>query len=154
MKNEITNKANETKIYFDMDGVLARFDKAENAIERFASEKGFFKSLEMTEFAKKIRNIKNTERFYILSASPNQIADNDKMEWIKENLPNIKIENVIFVRSGKAKAEYANEKAVLFDDFTENLEEFKNRNGRVIKVINKHSGIKRDYSNWQKVVSY
>ena len=142
------------KIYLDMDGVLARFDKAENAIARFDNEKGFFKSLEVTEFAKRIARIRNTERFYILSASPNEVADNDKLEWIKENLSNIKIENVIFVRSGKEKANYADENAVLFDDYSENLDYFRNKNGRVVKVINKHSGIKRDYSNWQKVVSY
>lgn len=142
------------KIYLDMDGVLARFDKAENAIARFDNEKGFFKSLEVTEFAKRIARIRNTERFYILSASPNEVADNDKLDWIKENLSNIKIENVIFVRSGKEKANYANEDAVLFDDYSENLDYFRNKNGRVVKVINKHSGIKRDYSKWQKVVSY
>ena len=47
MTNEMNNKTNQkqTRVYLDMDGVLARFDKAENAIERFASEKGFFKSL-------------------------------------------------------------------------------------------------------------
>ncbi len=117
-----------------MDGVLARFDKAENGLQRYASEKGFFAGLELTEFAKRIAKIKNTNRFYILTSSPNEIADNDKRNWLRINLSNIKQENVLIVRDGKDKAKFADAYSILIDDYTDNLLEFEKRGGKVIKA--------------------
>ena len=38
-------RTKKINIYCDMDGVLADFNAQENAVERFASEKGFFQKL-------------------------------------------------------------------------------------------------------------
>ena len=45
-------------------------------------------------------------------------------------------DRVICVRSGEAKAQYANDKAVLLDDYTENLKFWTSKGGKAIKAVN------------------
>jgi 5'(3')-deoxyribonucleotidase len=136
------------KYYFDMDGVLADFDGQPNAMKRFITEEGFFTKLAPTKLAKTLNeeliNREVYENTYILSASPNLKADIDKMFWINQHLPNIKIENVIIVRGGKGaderKAKYANSDSVLFDDYSNNLITWEQFGGKGIKIVNKRNG--------------
>ena len=94
------------QIYFDMDGVLADFNKEHRAVERFAKEEGFFTKLETTKLAqrlaKTINNI-DTTNWHILTASPHEQADKDKIDWLKKHLPEL-AHKVIIVRCGNDKA--------------------------------------------------
>lgn len=114
-------------IYCDMDGVLADFNGATEALSRFKTEKGFFENLQ--PFEKNIRAIKRLladgNRVYILSASPNEQADGDKKRWLKKYLPRLPKKNIIIMRLGENKARYASADGnILFDDYGKNIHEW------------------------------
>ena len=114
-------------IYCDMDGVLADFAQAPRAIERFATEKGFFKYLNpIAENVNFIRYlIQRGESVYILSASPNKQADKDKREWLAEHLPEIKRNRIILMRNGQKKIDFVKTKSgILLDDYGRNCREW------------------------------
>ena len=123
-----------------MDGVLANFEKENNAKNRYATEKGFFANLEpLSENVEAIKKL--LELGYnvkVLSASPNKNADRDKFTWLMKYLPNLTVANVIFCRNGENKAYYAKDitNALLIDDYSKNLIEWKTLGGKVLKVVN------------------
>lgn len=131
------------KNYFDMDGVLADFDGQPNALERFINERGFFTQLKPTCLCKELEEIikaTSPNDYYILSSSPNKKGDIEKMIWIYENIPSFKPENVIFVRGGDKKKEYAKPNDVLVDDYSENLIQWEQAGGVAIKCLNGRNG--------------
>lgn len=131
-------------IYCDMDGVLANFEKEHNAKNRYATEKGFFAKLEpINENIQAIKEL--LELGYnvnVLSASPNKNADRDKFLWLAKYLPNLTVANIIFCRNGENKAHYVKNmtNALLIDDYSKNLIQWKSLGGKVLKVVN-------DYDN-------
>ena len=130
------------KIYCDMDGVIAEFEGELNAMGRFESEVGFFANLQP-----KRKNLLALETFigygadvHILTASPNEQADKDKMEWLAKYLPDLPKEKIIICRTGDTKADYIDtmEGSLLFDDYSRNLREWQNNGGLAIKVVNSY----------------
>lgn len=123
-------------IYCDMDGVLADFNAEPNAVERFKSEKGFFKKLKPMSINVKaiIDLISKGHKVKILTTSPHKRADKDKQEWLKEHLPMINKKDIIYGRPNKAKIEYIKKnkrkQAVLIDDYGKNLKEWRAGGGR------------------------
>lgn len=115
-------------IYCDMDGVLANFNGEKNALQRFKTEKGFFKKLKPIKSNIKALNelIKKNVNVFILSASPNTQADNDKRAWLHKYLPNLKQENIIIMRVGQNKADFVKttENNLLIDDYSKNCFDF------------------------------
>ena len=129
------------KIFLDLDGTVAKFN-VRNALERFDNEIGFFAKLGAYKGIESINELAKSGIVYIISASPNTQADNDKMIWINKYLPNVPLENITMCRVGENKAKIIENKysmsisqeCYLLDDYTKNLQEW---------VANGGTGIKR-----------
>lgn len=133
-------RTKKINIYCDMDGVLADFNAQENAVERFANEKGFFQKLaplpNNVNALRVLNQLKNV-RVFILSASPNRHADNDKKVWLKKYLPELESDQIIIMRCGKKKVKYMKTAdGVLLDDYSKNLKEWTDGNllNRAVKI--------------------
>lgn len=132
------------KIFLDLDGTLAKFN-VPNALERFDKEEGFFKNLGAYKGIEVVNELARDNALFIISASPNEQADKDKMIWIKKFLPNININNITICRIGENKAKIIqdkynitiNDNCYLLDDYTKNLNEWENFGGKGIKRITK-----------------
>lgn len=128
-------KLNATTIYCDMDGVIADFDGQKDAVKRYAIEKGFFKKLKPIQHnldaVKKI--IEMGFNVKILTASPNEQADNDKIAWLKKHFGQI---DYIICRVGQVKADFVKDldRAVLLDDYIVNIDEWRKRGGQALQV--------------------
>lgn len=125
-------------IYIDMDGVLAQFEQAPNAMNRFVTEHDFFLTLEPTKYAKTLANRQMSDKVYILTSSPHEQADRAKRAWIAIHLPQLK-DRVVCVRSGQEKAKYAKGNT-LIDDYTDNLKHWVAKGGKAIKALNGLNG--------------
>ena len=130
------------RIFLDLDGTLARFN-VRNALERFDKEEGFFANLLAYRGIEVVNELAKTNQLFIISASPNEQADKDKMIWLEKYLPNIRIDNVTLCRLGQNKAliiqeKYnitINEDCLLLDDYTKNLNEWESFGGKGIKRL-------------------
>lgn len=133
------------KLFLDLDGTLAKFNSKKNALERFDKEEGFFSSLKPFKNVDKINDLVLSDlvQVFVISASPNEVADRDKMTWIKKYLPNIEEQNICFCRLGNNKAKAIKEQlnididksCLLLDDYTNNLIEWTKANGIGIKRL-------------------
>lgn len=134
-----------------MDGVLAQFEQEPHALDRFASEKGFFKNLKPTYLTRKLRQ-KKLVNTYILTASPNEQADMDKKLWVQAHLPQLQ-DRIVIVRNGQDKAQYAKGN-ILIDDYTENLKFWVGKGGLGIKALNGYNGKTKRYERYvQKTIT-
>ena len=130
------------RLFFDLDGTLARFN-VRNALKRFDNEKGFFAKLLAYKGIEVVNELAKKGNVYIISASPNEQADKDKLQWLSKYLPNIKQENITICRIGENKAKIIESKYnrkitkndLLIDDYTKNLIEWENNKGTGIKRI-------------------
>lgn len=130
------------KIFLDLDGTVAKFN-VKNALNRFATEKGFFAKLGAYVGIEIVNAIAKSGCVYVISASPNTQADNDKMVWLEKYLPNIPKENITICRVGENKAKVIEKKynikidnnCYLLDDYTKNLVEWENAGGVGIKRL-------------------
>lgn len=133
------------KLFLDLDGTLAKFNNKKNALERFDNEIGFFATLKPYKYIEYVNELALCDNvdIYIISATPNTQADNDKMIWINKYLNNIKKENICFSRIGQNKAQIIKDKlnidinknCILLDDYTRNLNEWEKFNGIGIKRL-------------------
>ena len=129
------------KIFLDLDGTLARFN-VRNALTRFDNEIGFFAKLLAYKNIEEINEMTKIGNVYIISASPNKQADQDKMKWVNKYLPSMPLKNIVFCRIGENKAEIIKEKVgvdikgnILLDDYTKNLEQWESAGGVGIKRL-------------------
>lgn len=130
------------KIFLDLDGTLARFN-VRNALQRFDNEIGFFANLLAYKGIEEINEMAKAGNVYVISASPNEQADSDKMEWIKKYLPALQITNIVLCRLGENKAQVIksqlniniDSETYLLDDYTKNLTEWESAGGVGIKRL-------------------
>lgn len=138
MNKKTLKQMKSINVYCDMDGVIADFEGQKNALERFKTEKGFFKQLKPInkEGFKALLNDPHINLF-ILSASPNKQADRDKIEWLKYYYPQIKKDHIIIMRIGQNKADFIKtETGILLDDYGKNCREWiASGKGKSIKVV-------------------
>ncbi len=130
------------KIFLDLDGTLARFN-VPNALSRFDKEEGFFANLKAYKGIEIVNELAKNNNLFIISASPNEQADKDKMAWLEKYLPNINVENITICRIGENKAKIIqnkynfeiNNNCYLLDDYTKNLNEWESLGGLGIKRL-------------------
>lgn len=130
------------RIFIDLDGTVARFN-VRNALKRFDNEVGFFARLRAYKGIDKVNELAKGGNVYIISASPNDQADRDKMEWIQKYLNNVPMDNITLCRIGENKARVIESKynltidkdCLLLDDYTKNLIEWESNGGKGIKRI-------------------
>ena len=135
-------------IFFDMDGVLADFDKALNGDFRNMFKPGFFRGLEPMEngLNDTIRGLQ--ARGYtvkILSKACVKRSDKrfrgqlvDKANWVKEYLPSIDELDIIIQATDESKGDILkyyskDDKCFLVDDYTPNLATWAFAGGECIK---------------------
>ena len=130
-------------IYCDMDGVVADFNREPNAVARFKVEKGFFANLQPIEVnVQAVAELARENEVYILTASPNARADQDKKKWLKKYMPFIKKTNIIICRNGERKVDFmVSEVGILLDDYGVNLEEWAYKQGNIGYKISKSQTI-------------
>lgn len=130
------------KVFLDLDGTLAKFN-VRSALERFDKEVGFFAKLGAYKGIEVVNELAKTNQLFIISASPNEQADKDKMIWIQKYLPNVSIDNITLCRIGQNKAQIIEKKysikidnnCYLLDDYTKNLNEWESFGGLGIKRL-------------------
>lgn len=119
------------KLFIDLDGTVAKFN-VKNALKRFDNEVGFFAKLGAYKGIEVLDQLAKTNQVFVISASPNEQADLDKMVWLQKYLPNIRVENITLCRIGENKAQIIKSKynididnnCYLLDDYTKNLVEW------------------------------
>ena len=134
----------KVNLFIDMDGVLAVYH---HDILTVMHNEGFFYNrppiMHMLEVVKGLIR-ENDYNVYILSSvidSPYCVPE--KKAWLDKYLPEIAIENRVFVPYGTVKAEFVKDKVllenkvnVLIDDYTENLIHWALPNPIPIKTLN------------------
>lgn len=133
------------KLFLDLDGTLAKFNSKKNALERFDKEEGFFASLKPFKNIEAVNDLaaSGSVEVFIISATPNEIADRDKRVWCKKYLNNVKEQNLCFCRIGTNKAKEIkrqlnidiDDKCLLLDDYTNNLIDWEQSKGIGIKRL-------------------
>lgn len=133
-----------SRMFFDMDGVLAHFNNQIES-EEVLYQQGYFKNLlPQTSVLEAVNMMINCypEQCYILTAAvESPYAIPEKKEWLSTYVTsNLKKDHILFAKCGEPKSLYI-EKGIrsfdiLVDDYTKNLDSFVNDGGRGIKVVN------------------
>lgn len=135
------------KLYLDMDGTMANFYKELHCMERMYTDKTFFARLEPHALTFAVATIlqQHRENIYILSACLDESVERQKREWLREYLPNLKKDNIIFTGIDESKADRVKPESadVLIDDYSKNLNDWSNYGAYSVKALNGINNIKR-----------
>lgn len=152
---EIFNeKSNNPSVYFDIDGTLAYFYKDGKGLtyeEMFDPDNHYFRYLERHEYM--ILLAEELDKIGIdvcVISSSDYRSLKDKYDWLKENLPFLKDENIFFCPIGTDKTKFIKGNAnisILIDDYNPNLEKWDKAGGLGIKTINSINSPNFKYKN-------
>ena len=141
------------RYFFDMDGVLFKFDNTLTTLEPLYEE-GYFRNLPPHRLAVHCVQELLTEapdQIYILSHyidSP--FAEQEKREVLQELFPSLDPHNVILVPYGENKTDHVplrvKENDFLIDDYNKNLVCWRGAGGYAIKFVN---DINDRYGSWK-----
>lgn len=131
------------RYFFDMDGVLFRFDNSLTSLEPLYEE-GYFRNLPPHRLAVHCLQELLTDapdQIYILSHHiDSPFAAQEKREVLHEFFPSLDPHNVILVPYGEVKSSYVpirvKENDFLIDDYNRNLEYWRDAGGYPIKFVN------------------
>ena len=131
------------RYFFDMDGVLFKFDNTLTTLEPLYEE-GYFRNLPPHRLAVHCLQemlMENPEQVYILSHYINSpFAEREKREVLQELFPSLDPHNVILVPYGENKTDHVplrvKENDFLIDDYNHNLECWRAAGGYAIKFVN------------------
>lgn len=149
--------------YFDMDGVLNTFEFG--TPEESLYIPGYFRNRPAQENILNAVNImldKELEenfplRLHILSMylKKNKTAVAEKNEWIDYYLPRITSNRRIFLSTEENKTDYikVSHRAILIDDYGENLKQFKRMGGRIVKVSTDAIDRRKECKEWPACIS-
>ena len=143
METYMEERFAKPRYFFDMDGVLFKFDNTLTSLEPLYEE-GYFKNLPTHRLVVNCLQemlMEDPEQVYILSHyidSP--FAEQEKREVLQELFPSLDMHNVILVPYGESKTDYVpirvKENDFLIDDYTYNLECWRDAGGYAIKFVN------------------
>lgn len=96
---EVVEYFTNKHIFLDMDGVLAEYQTLTPYKHNmdYINTDIFKRSLPVIPVIEVLKNKFSDSSFYILSASPNSICNDDKKGWLKIHVPFIQEKNVFFV---------------------------------------------------------
>lgn len=132
-------------LFIDMDGTVAKFYYKKNCLEKMY-EKGYFENLPLYAIAKHIDEFAKKDscvNVYILSACINSpYCEQEKIEWLLKNMPNISPKNFIFTKVGESKAlkialsvdNIENYTNILLDDYTLNLKQWESKSNNMVGI--------------------
>ena len=141
------------KIFIDMDGVLADFNAVFSEERRHELyQEGFFASLEPM-FVKEVLEreldflrLKGYQINILSKAVTSEFCRKEKIDWLKRHAP--KFDNVYIVEGDESKNLFLEVGAILFDDYSKNLIEWKEAGGKAVKVGGRH---KDDFAHIQHI---
>ena len=130
------------RYFFDMDGVLFKFDNTLTTLEPLYEE-GYFRNLPPHRLAVHCLQELLTEapdQIYILSHISTPFAEREKREVLQELFPSLDPHNVILVPYGENKTDHVplrvKENDFLIDDYNKNLVYWRDAGGYAIKFVN------------------
>lgn len=126
-------------IYFDMDGVLAKYYTLEELGDpNKINKKGYFRNLPPIE--RGVELLKTVAEYVnvgicsaVLSEKVNPYAREEKLDWLKEHIGRDYITSVIFTPCVGEKAKFIptfSKSDVLVDDQLDNVLDWKNKGGK------------------------
>lgn len=138
---KVDEKLERPRIFVDMDGVVAKWNTEATMEEVFG--KGYFRHLPPNQtMINNVESLMDDYEVFILSKSVYGAIE-DKYEWLKEHMPFIDSEHIIFVPLACNKEDFIpafRETDVLLDDYTPNLESFRGVGVNVCNGINHEDG--------------
>lgn len=95
----------DSVIVFDMDGVLSKFDLGDLGIKivpehewaKMNMMEDMYKYVQKTRLFDELIDTKNSMDMYVLSQTLSSFEQNNKINFLERNYPNIREDNIIFV---------------------------------------------------------
>lgn len=131
-------------VYFDLDGTCAKWYKDGRGLiypEQILDPRyHYYRNLEPHPFTIEMAKLLQGQGADVCIISAADISCvYDKIKWVEENMPFIKLENIFFCPIGADKTAYIKhnaEKSVLVDDYNKNLIEWQQAGGFSAKLVN------------------